>query len=71
MQVLLQEKFPDFAIIPMKTLSYFNEVMCSEQKDNIIHLKKPAAIKDLLTEVIRNGARDLLAAAIESEVVSF
>jgi putative transposase len=40
-------------------------------KDNIIDLKKPAAIKDMLTEVIRNGARELLATAIEAEVNEF
>jgi transposase-like protein len=40
-------------------------------KDNIIDLKKPAAIKDMLTEVIRNGARELLATAIEAEINEF
>lgn len=40
-------------------------------KDNIIGLKKPATIKDMLTEVIRKGARELLAAAIEAEVNEF
>src|SRR5512141_2230068 len=40
-------------------------------KDNVIALKKPEAIKDLLTEVIRTGARQLLAAAIEAEVEEF
>lgn len=41
------------------------------QKDNVIALKKPEAIKDLLTEVIRTGARQLLAAAVEAEVEEF
>ncbi len=41
------------------------------QKDNVIGLKKPEAVKDLLTEVIRTGARQLLAAAIEAEVEEF
>jgi len=40
-------------------------------KDNVIAIKKPEAIKDLLTEVIRTGARQLLAAAIEAEVEEF
>src|SRR5579862_5450864 len=43
----------------------------TDMKDNIIDLKKPAAIKDMLTEVIRNGARELLAAAIDAEVNEF
>lgn len=41
------------------------------KKDNVIELKKPEAIKDLLTEVIRAGARQLLATAIEAEVEEF
>lgn len=41
------------------------------KQDNIIALKKPEGIKDLLTEVIRNGARQLLSAAIEAEVSEF
>lgn len=40
-------------------------------KDNVIGLKKPEVIKDLLTEVIRQGARQLLAAAVEAEVEEF
>jgi transposase-like protein len=43
----------------------------TDMKDNIIDIKKPAAIKDLLTEVMRNGARELLAVAIEAEVKEF
>lgn len=41
------------------------------KKDNIIELKKPEAIKDLLTEVLRNGAQQLLAVAVETEVEEF
>lgn len=41
------------------------------RKDNIIALKKPAVVTDLLTEVLRNGARQLLAAAVEMEVKDF
>ena len=41
------------------------------KKDNVIALKKPETIKDVLTEVIRSGARQLLAAAIEAEVEEF
>lgn len=41
------------------------------QKDNVIGFKKPAAIKDVLTEVLRSGARQLLAVAIEAEVEEF
>lgn len=41
------------------------------KKDNIIAIKKPEAIKDVLTEVLRSGARQLIAAAIETEVEEF
>ena len=40
-------------------------------KDNIIALKKPETVADLLTEVLRNGAKRLLAAAVEGEVEEF
>lgn len=38
--------------------------------DNIVRLIQPGAFEDQLTEVLRNGARALLAQAIEAEVVS-
>lgn len=41
------------------------------KKDNIIELKKPEAVSDLLTEVLRKGARELLSAAVEMEVKEF
>lgn len=41
------------------------------QKDNVICLKKPDTNNDLLTEVLRQGARQLLATAIEAEVKEF
>ena len=40
-------------------------------KDNVIALKKPETVTDLLTDVLRNGAKRLLAAAIEGEVEEF
>lgn len=40
-------------------------------KDNIITLKKPETVKDLLTEVIRTGACQLLKAAVEAEINEF
>lgn len=40
-------------------------------KDTVIEFKKPATNNDLLTEVLRNGARQLLATAIEVEVKEF
>ena len=40
-------------------------------KDNLVALKKPELVKDLLTEVIRNGALQLLMAAVEGEVEEF
>ncbi len=41
------------------------------KKDNIISFKKPETTTDLLTEVLGNGARQLLAAAIKAEVDDF
>lgn len=40
-------------------------------KDNVIALKKPEVINDLLTEVIRTGAKQLLAVAVDAEVKEF
>ncbi len=39
--------------------------------DNVIKLIQPGAFKDQLTEVLRNGARALLAQAVEAEVADF
>jgi putative transposase len=39
--------------------------------DNVIKLSLPGAFDDQLTEVLRNGARALLAQAVESEVADF
>lgn len=39
--------------------------------DTVVSLKKPVVIDDLLTETLRAGARQLLAAAIEAEVAEF
>ncbi len=41
------------------------------QKDTVIAFKKPDTNEDLLTEVLRQGARQLLAKAIEAEVNEF
>ncbi|MGY4501866.1 transposase-like protein [Bradyrhizobium sp. GM24.11] len=40
-------------------------------KDNIIKLIQPGTVADQLTEVLRNGARALLAKAVEAEVADF
>ena len=37
---------------------------------NVVKLLQPGSFADPLTEVLRNGARALLAQAIEAEVVS-
>ena len=37
-------------------------------KDNIIKLIQPGNVDDQLTEILRNGARALLAQAVEAEV---
>lgn len=39
--------------------------------DNVVRLIQPGTIEDQLTEVLRNGARALLAQAIEAEVADF
>ena len=39
--------------------------------DNVVRLIQPGAFDDQLTEVLRNGARALLARAVEAEVASF
>jgi transposase-like protein len=39
--------------------------------DNIVPLIQPGSFSDPLTEVLRNGARSLLAKAVEAEVASF
>ena len=40
-------------------------------KDNIIKLIQPGNVDDQLTEILRNGARALLAQAVEAEVSDF
>jgi len=40
-------------------------------KDNIIKLIQPGNVEDQLTEILRNGARVLLAQAVEAEVADF
>ena len=39
--------------------------------DNVVRLIQPGAFDDQLTEVLRNGARTLLAQAVEAEVAGF
>ena len=39
--------------------------------DNVTKLVQPGAFEDPLTEVLRNGARALLAQAVEAEVAEF
>ena len=40
-------------------------------KDNIIKLIQPGNVEDQLTEILRSGARALLAQAVEAEVADF
>ncbi len=40
-------------------------------KDNIIKLIQPGNVDDQLTGILRNGARALLAQAVEAEVADF
>ena len=39
--------------------------------DNVVQLIQPGTFQDQLTEVLRRGARDLLAQAVEAEVAEF
>ena len=39
--------------------------------NNVLKLSQPATICDPLTEVLRGGARSLLAHAVEAEVAAF
>ena len=39
--------------------------------DNVVRLIQPGSFDDQLTEVLRDGARDLLAKAVEAEVADF
>ena len=39
--------------------------------DNVVRLIQPGAFEDRLTEVLRSGARALLAQAVEAEVAEF
>jgi len=41
------------------------------KKDNVISLGKPAEGQDILTELLRDGARELLATAVQAEVYEF
>ena len=46
--------------------------MPTENHDNVVALKQPSEFSaDPLTEIVRKGARDLLAAAVEAEVAEF
>ena len=39
--------------------------------DNVVQLIQPGSLSDPLTEALRNGARSLLAQAVEAEVAAF
>ena len=39
--------------------------------DNVVRLIQPGAFEDQLTEILRSGARTLLAQAVEAEVAEF
>jgi hypothetical protein len=39
--------------------------------DNVVRLIQPGAFEDQLTEILRSGARTLLAEAVEAEVAEF
>jgi len=40
-------------------------------KGTVVEIRKPEAVRDLLTETIRDGAKQLLAAAVKAEVEEF
>ena len=39
--------------------------------DSVVTLRQPGEFEDLLTDVLRQGARKLLAQAVEAEVADF
>lgn len=39
--------------------------------DNVVPFRQPGEFEDLLTDVLRQGARKLLAQAVEAEVLDF
>ena len=41
------------------------------ENDTVVALRQPGEFEDLLTDVLRQGARKLLAQAIEAEVADF
>ena len=41
------------------------------KNDNVIALEKPAENEDVLTRMLRHGARDLLAKAVQAELTEF
>jgi hypothetical protein len=41
------------------------------ENDTVVGLHQPGEFEDLLTDVLRQGARKLLAQAVESEVADF
>ena len=41
------------------------------KKDNVVSLKKPGENSDTLTELLRDGARTLLAEAVQAELAEF
>ena len=55
---------PDASISPPKE-------RYASPHDNVVRLKQPEAFDDPLTDILRNGARALLAQAVEAEVADF
>ena len=41
------------------------------KNDNVIALEKPAENEDVLTKMLRRGARDLLTKAVQAELTEF
>jgi hypothetical protein len=41
------------------------------ENDSVVALRQPGEFEDLLTDVLRQGARKLLAQAVEAEVADF
>ena len=40
-------------------------------KDNVISLENPAENKDVLTDLLRSGARELITKAVQTELAEF
>ena len=61
-------------VLPESSINLFTRSEYAVSNDNVFEFKNPGmadAVRDVLTDVLRQGARELLAQAIEAEVAEF